>query len=136
MSCRTSYAISGAQQAATPKLTTGFPSFRIPSVDDLEPFLLSSFDGFDVVPFDFFDGRGKGLVDGFVGESDDLRFRIGVFGCLQFGRVFLADDLIRGEMGEEEGRDESLTGVIRDWTRNGSIFNAATAEELQRTGDG
>lgn len=97
-----------------PKLTTGFPSFRISSVDDLQPFLLPSFDRFDVVPFSFFDGRGKGLVDGFVGESDDLRFRIGVFGCLQFGRVLFADDLIGGEMGEEEGGDESLTSVIRD----------------------
>ena len=54
-------------------------------------------------------------MDGFVGESDDLGFGESVFWSLEFGRVLFADDLIGGEMREEEGGDESLTSVIRDW---------------------
>ena len=128
--------ISGAQSVDPPRLTTRFPSFRIAPVDDLQPFLLSPLDGFDVVPFRFLDGRGEGFVDGFVGESDDLRFGEGVFGGLEFGGVLFADDEVGGEVREEEGRDESLTSVIRDLSRIASIFNPTSERRRDRTGDG
>lgn len=131
---------------AAAQLTACLPSSAVSPVNDGKPLLLSPRLRLDPLPLVL--AVGKGLADGLVGEAHDLRLGDGVFEGVELGGVFLADDLVGGEVGEEEGGDEGLAGVVGDWFKGWESDRGATRrgeegrgkgreeERCARTGDG
>ena len=87
---------------------------RVTAIDQLEPFLLAPLDFFHLRPCRFLLREGQRFRHGFASEADYLRLDGGLFGFLEVGRVFLADDLVLRKVGEQQRRDESLRGVVAD----------------------
>lgn len=87
---------------------------RVTPIDQLEPFLLAPLIFFDFLPRSFFLRERQRFRHGFAGEADNLRLDGGLFWFLEVGRVFLADDLVLREVGEQQRRDERLGGVVAD----------------------
>ena len=105
-------------------------ALAVAAVDGGHPLVVAALDALDLVPRALLVGERERLAHGLAGETHDLRLDGRLLGALQVGRVLLADDGVRGEVGREERRDESLRRVVAD------CGCSRVSEELQKGREG
>jgi hypothetical protein len=114
------------------------PTFTVSPINNSQPLLLPPRIRLDSSP------RGlllalETLTHSLVRKSDDSSFGSDVLGRVELRRVLLPDNAVSREVGEEEGGDEGLAGVVRDYghpTHPTSVLLPLSASEEGHTGDG